>query len=231
MVGKDAEYKQQLTLDNDGGVKEADRLESANEKQEEEAHLGEKREAPIELDAANDDEHDSKKRNGGSTANKRQKKQKQDPAPTSRTTRSRNKQPPPAGQDPVLKQEAADKQGLKDADDIDDKAEEAKAKGRDLKKAAKEKEDNDEGDDNQGIAHPSRGTLEKGHIYFWYKPKGGCARVQWEDRELTECPCRGSSRDGRPALNRRYQQDAHPPSTTVRLLIFRNTKVPIHNLR
>lgn len=65
----------------------------------------------------------------------------------------------PAGNDPVLKQEAAEKQGLKDANEIDDQAEAAKAKGAEMME--------------QGIAKkPSRGTLESGHIYIWYKPKG-----------------------------------------------------------
>ena len=92
---------------------------------------GTKRDAPIEIDTDDKD-------------NKRQK----------------TNQTQPAGNDPALKQEAAEKQGLRDGDEIDEKAEEAKAKGADMMEAGMAKK-------------PSRGTLESGHIYIWYKPKGG----------------------------------------------------------
>jgi len=61
------------------------------------------------------------------------------------------------------KQEAAEKN--KDinggADEIDEKSEKAKAKGREIMD-----------DNNVEMKKPSRGTLEKGTVYFWYKPKG-----------------------------------------------------------
>ena len=74
--------------------------------------------------------------------------------------------PASAGQDPELKEEAARKQGLGDADEIDEAAERAKDKGRDLKQRG-----------DVEVAEPSRGTLEAGHIYVWYRPKGEDGRA------------------------------------------------------
>jgi hypothetical protein len=60
------------------------------------------------------------------------------------------------------KEEAAHKAHLKGgADELDNKSEEAKAYGRDIMD-----------DDNVDVRKPGRGTLEKGTVYFWYKPKG-----------------------------------------------------------
>lgn len=57
------------------------------------------------------------------------------------------------------KQEAAKVQKLEGgADEVDEKSEEAKAAGREIYEKG-------------GTARPARGTLESGHIYFFYKPK------------------------------------------------------------
>lgn len=58
------------------------------------------------------------------------------------------------------KQEAAEKAKIEGgADGIDQASEKAKADGRRIM-------------ENQETKKPSRGTLEKGTVYFWYKPKG-----------------------------------------------------------
>lgn len=60
------------------------------------------------------------------------------------------------------KEEAAQKSKIKGgAEELDEKSEDAKAKGREIME-----------DGNTETKKPSRGTLEKGTVYFWYKPKG-----------------------------------------------------------
>merc|ERR1712093_6872 len=60
------------------------------------------------------------------------------------------------------KQEAVQKHGeeIWNEEELDDKSGQAKAKGREIQE-----------DDNVDTLKPQRGTLEKGWIYFWYKPK------------------------------------------------------------
>lgn len=59
------------------------------------------------------------------------------------------------------KQEAAEKGKVEGgAEGVDEQSEKAKAEGREIM-------------ENQETKKPSRGTLEKGTVYFWYKPKGG----------------------------------------------------------
>lgn len=92
---------------------------------------GEKREAPIEIEV-NDKESISAD-------------DKKDGAPPSKK----------------LKNEAAKKSKIEGgADAIDEKSEDAKAKGREIM------------ENTDDMKRPSRGTLEKGTVYFWYKPKG-----------------------------------------------------------
>lgn len=60
------------------------------------------------------------------------------------------------------KEEAANKSKIEGgADELDEKSEDAKAKGREIMENS-----------NTETKKPSRGTLEKGTVYFWYKPKG-----------------------------------------------------------
>ena len=117
----------------------------------EEAGTGSKRERPVDLTG------DDEQKNSG-------KENDDDRDQTDNVTRqdvqdSGKKDGQPASK--RQKAEAADKAGLEGgAEAIDAVSEEAKAKGREIKE-----------DSDVQTVRPSRGTLEKGQIYFVYKPK------------------------------------------------------------
>lgn len=119
----------------------------------EEAGTGSKRERPVDLTGEDDDQKDSNK------SSKKDDKDQTDNVTQQDVQDSGKKDGQPASK--RQKAEAADKAGLEGgAEAIDAVSEEAKAKGREIKE-----------DSDVQTVRPSRGTLEKGQIYFVYKPK------------------------------------------------------------
>lgn len=78
------------------------------------------------------------------------------------------------------KQEAAEKGKIEGgAEGVDEQSEQAKAHGREIM-------------ENTETKKPSRGTLEKGTVYFWYKPKGAWETVYLSAGRSRSCARRRS---------------------------------------
>lgn len=88
------------------------------------------------------------------------------PAPDEKETISADDKKDGTRANKKQKQEAAAKSKIQGgADELDEKSEQAKADGREIM-------------ENTETKKPGRGTLEKGTVYFWYKPKGGYG-IDW----------------------------------------------------